>query len=100
MWGNEQYREGVAKVEIFQGDFKLHINIVAFWYLLLFFLEASAPAKWEATKWAPTTPTEESAGKRQLADLACLRNVEKQGQEEKRELNACDCKPYQAYDMG
>ena len=74
---SEQYRKGVAKVKILQSDFELHINIVAFWYLLLFFLEASAPSKWEATEWAPTTPTKKSAGKNQPADTAILIHGEK-----------------------
>lgn len=85
---SEQYREGVAKVKILHCDFKLHIDIIAFWYLFLFFLKASAPSKWEATEWTPTTPTKKSAGKRHPADLACLEKVEKQGQEENREPNA------------
>ena len=77
---SEQYREGIAKVKVLQSDFKLHINIVAFWYLLLFFLKASTPSKWEATEWAPTaptTPTKKSACRRQPADPAFSRDEEK-----------------------
>lgn len=52
----EAYCESVAKVEVFQRDFQLHVHVVALGCLLLFFkapAKTSKPSKWAASTKEP-----------------------------------------------